>query len=73
MFDPSVEQIIATGVSIAFTTVVGTVCWCVRGKLTHQWKLAEMDKAVQKLILLERERRKRPHRQLDRPRPPPSR
>jgi hypothetical protein len=71
VFDPSVEQIIATGVSVSFTTVFGTVCWCVRGQLTHKWKLAEMEKAVQKLILLERERKKRPQRQLERPRPPP--
>jgi hypothetical protein len=71
VFDPSVEQIIATGVSVSFTTVVGTICWCVRGKLTHKWKLAELDKSVEKLILLERERRKRPQRQLERPRPPP--
>jgi hypothetical protein len=52
-------------------TIVGTACWCVRGHFAHKWKLTEMDKAVQKLILLERERRKQPPRQLGRPRPPP--
>jgi hypothetical protein len=71
VFDPSVDQIIATGVSIAFTTVIGTACRVWFGQVAHKWKLGEMDKQVQNLLILERERRRRrPQRQLDRPKPP---
>jgi hypothetical protein len=73
VFDPSVEQIIATGVSVAFTTAVGTACRIWYGRFMHRWKLAEMDKECQNQLKLEGVREKRPQRQLDRPRPPPSR
>jgi hypothetical protein len=69
----SVEQIIAYGVTFAFTSAVGTACWYVRARFIHKAKLAEMDKACQNRLRLDRERKKRPQRQLDRPRPPPSR
>jgi hypothetical protein len=71
MFDPSVEQIIATGVSVAFTTAVGTACRIWYGRFTHRWKLEAMDRECQNQLKLESARAKRPHRQLDRPRPPP--
>jgi hypothetical protein len=71
MFDPSVEQIIATGVSVAFTTAVGTACWCIRDRRSLKSKLAIMDKRTQNRLVLEGERKKHRHRQVDRQRPPP--
>jgi hypothetical protein len=71
VLDLSVEQILAYGVSISFTTIVGTACWCVRDRRSLKSKLAIMDRVVQHQLRLERERSKRPHRELDRPRPPP--
>jgi hypothetical protein len=73
VLDLSVEQIIAYGVTFTISSVVGTACWCVRERFRLKSKLAIMDRSVQNRLLLERERKKRPHRQLDRPRPPPSR
>jgi hypothetical protein len=60
-------------VSGSILIIVGTACWCVRERVRLKSKLAIMDKSCQNRLLLERERKKRPHRQLDRPRPPPSR
>jgi hypothetical protein len=71
VLDLSVEQIIATGVSVAFTTAVGTACRIWYGRFMHKCKLEEMDKSVENRLRLDRERKKRPQRQLDRPRPPP--
>ena len=73
MFDPSIAQIIAYGVTFTSSCAVATACWYVRGRFTHKWKLAEMDKECRNQLMLERERKNRPQRQLDRPRPPPSR
>jgi hypothetical protein len=71
VFDPSVEQILATSLSVSFTTVVGTACWCVRERCRRNSKLAIMDREVHNQLKLEGAHKKRPHRQLDRPRPPP--
>jgi len=71
VFDPSVEQIIAYGVTFTISSAVGTACWCIRERCRRNSKLAIMDREVQNQLTLQRERKKRPHRQLDRPRPPP--
>jgi hypothetical protein len=69
VFDPSVAQFIGSCSLI----IVGTACRIVYGHFTHKWKLAEMDKECQNQLRLEGVHMKRPQRQLDRPRPPPSR
>jgi hypothetical protein len=69
VLDLSVDQIIAYTVLV----VVGTACRIVHGHFMHKRKLEQMDKECSNRLTLERERKKRSHRQLDRPRPPPSR
>jgi hypothetical protein len=61
VFDPSVEQIIGSCSLI----VVATACRIVYGHFANKWKLAEMDRATKSTVAVLRE--------LDRPRPPPSR
>jgi hypothetical protein len=60
-------------VSFTISSAVGTACWCIRERCRRNSKLAIMDREVHNRLVLERDRRqRRPHRQLDRPRPPPS-
>jgi hypothetical protein len=71
VFGLSVDHIIASGITFAFSSVVTTICWCWRERRRCKSRLAIMDKRVENQLLLERERRKRPPRRLDHPRPPP--
>jgi hypothetical protein len=69
VLDLSVDQILGFTVFV----VVSTACRIVHGHFAHKRKLEQMDKECANRLMLERERKKRPQRQLDRPRPPPSR